>query len=121
MAAQDYLRARPGRFRPPNLASLLRHSRPSHSRCVVITRSGPLKATKSNTLCCHPDEFVLAIIHTLIREEDALKALSVLEEPGLPVELNATLELAADFAKDSEYLRRRRVCRERASDYRHER
>ena len=42
---------------------------------------------------------MLAIIHTFIREEDALKALTILEQPGLPVTLTQTLELAADFAK----------------------
>jgi len=39
VAPQDYLCARSRRFRPPRLASLLRHCRPSHSRCAVITRS----------------------------------------------------------------------------------
>ena len=39
MAPQDYLCARPGRFRPPKLPSFLRHCRPSHSRCDVITLS----------------------------------------------------------------------------------
>jgi hypothetical protein len=38
VAPQDYLCARSRRFRPPRLASLLRHCRPSHSRCAVITR-----------------------------------------------------------------------------------
>ena len=45
---------------------------------------------------------MLAIIHTFIREEDALKALTILEQPGLPVSLTQTLELAADFAKASD-------------------
>jgi hypothetical protein len=40
---------------------------------------------------------MLAIIRTLIHGEDALKTLTVLEQPVLPVELKATLELAADF------------------------
>jgi hypothetical protein len=38
MAPQHYLCAWPRRFRPPRLAPFLRHCRPSHSRCVVITR-----------------------------------------------------------------------------------
>ena len=44
---------------------------------------------------------MLAITHTFIHGEDALKVLTVLEQPALSVELNATLELAADFAKAS--------------------
>jgi hypothetical protein len=40
---------------------------------------------------------MLAITLTFIHGEDALKTLTVLEQPVLPVELNATLEPGADF------------------------
>jgi hypothetical protein len=39
VAPQDYLYARPCRFWPSRLAPLLRHCRPFHSRCAIITRS----------------------------------------------------------------------------------
>ena len=42
---------------------------------------------------------MLAIIQRSFDGEDALKALTMLEQLALPVELNATLEPAADFAK----------------------
>ena len=48
---------------------------------------------------------MLAIIHAFIRKEDALKALTVLEQPGLPVSLTQTLELAVDFANASDATR----------------
>lgn len=44
---------------------------------------------------------MLAITKRSFYGEDALKVLTVLEQPALPVELNATLEPAADFAKAS--------------------
>jgi len=42
-----------------------------------------------------------------------LKALTVLEQPALPVELNPTLGLAADFAKASTAPRRKLANHER--------
>jgi hypothetical protein len=52
--------------------------------------------------CCHSGEFMLANnSQRSFHGEDALKALTMLEQLALPVELNATLEPAADFAKAS--------------------
>ena len=85
---------RPGLRRSFAIAAL------SHSRCAVITRSA-IERGKIRPPCCHSGKFMLAITYTFIHGEDALKELTVLEQTVLPVELKATLELAADFANAS--------------------